>query len=376
MPYHFKIIKNLDELPFNWDLQVAHSNIFLSVRYFHVLKSSKPENMECFAVAYFKNDVLIGGALFQHLDFSKHETFQRKNSWCSFKNVLSKKFSKDVLIVGNNMLTGQNGFYFNLNEITPNEITVLLENSVQEFQKSIKKTSLIIYKDYQKSTILHFQGEKHLKYFQFSVQPNMVLEIRENWNSNEDYIAAFSKKYRDRTKSARRKFSGFEKRELDLSEVKKWESSINKLYHNVAENAPFNTFFLAENHFSSLKENLGENFKIFGYFKEQEIVGFYTFICNKNDLDTYFLGYNKEFQKPNQLYLNMLLDMVACGIDQNFDKIIFGRTALEIKSTIGAEPLPIFGMIKHNNFFINKMMPKIFPYLEPKVEWLQRKPFK
>ena len=93
-------------------------------------------------------------------------------------------------------------------------------------------------------------------------------------------------------------------------------------------------------------------------------------------MDTYFLGYDKDLQKPKQLYLNMLLDMVKFGIENKLDGIVFGRTALEIKSTVGAEPIEIFGLIKHNNFFINRMMPKIFPYIEPKVEWIQRKPFK
>lgn len=92
-------------------------------------------------------------------------------------------------------------------------------------------------------------------------------------------------------------------------------------------------------------------------------------------MDTYFLGYDKELQKPKQLYLNMLLDMVDFAIEHQLESIVFGRTALEIKSTVGAEPVQIFGLIKHSNFFINKMMPKIFPFIEPKVEWLQRKPF-
>ena len=93
-------------------------------------------------------------------------------------------------------------------------------------------------------------------------------------------------------------------------------------------------------------------------------------------MDTYFLGYDKTLQKTKQLYLNMLLDMVKFAVEQQLESIVFGRTALEIKSTVGAEPVQIYGLIKHSNFFINKFMSKIFPYIEPKVEWLQRKPFK
>jgi len=68
--------------------------------------------------------------------------------------------------------------------------------------------------------------------------------------------------------------------------------------------------------------------------------------------------------------------MTAFGIEYQFKKIIFGRTALEIKSSIGAEPIMMSGFIFHTNSFINKFMPKIFPKLEPTLAWQQRHPFK
>ena len=93
---------------------------------------------------------------------------------------------------------------------------------------------------------------------------------------------------------------------------------MNFLYQNVAENAPFNTFFLSENHFESMKENLSQNFRVFGYFLDEKLIGFYTLILNNKDVDTYFLGYDKELQKEKQIYLNMLLDMVEFGINERF----------------------------------------------------------
>ena len=376
MAYSFKIFKDLQSLPQYWDKTIAIDNVLLSLKYFEVLENSKPYNMECYAVAFYNEKELIGGALFQYLDFESHNTFQQSSSWCDLKNYIGKKFNKNVLIVGNNMLTGQNCFHFNFEKISPTEATILIERSVVEFQRNVKKTSLIIYKDFRKPALENFDQEYFKKYFRFSVQPNMILELRKEWKKYEDYLGSFSKKYRDRARSARRKFDGLEKKELFLDEIILYQNQINILYHNVAENAPFNTFFLSENHFYSLKEKLVGNFKIFGYFMDDQMVGFYTFIINKEKMDTYFLGYDKDLQKQKQLYLNMLLDMVAYGIEFNFEKIVFGRTALEIKSTIGAEPVEIFGLIKHRNLLVNKFMSKIFPNIEPKVDWLQRKPFK
>ncbi|WP_336688578.1 MULTISPECIES: 8-amino-7-oxononanoate synthase [unclassified Chryseobacterium] len=376
MSYNLKIYHSAADLPEEWNMVIGNHNILLSEEYFCALEHSRPQNMECFFVGFFKENDLIGGALFQYLDFIQHKTFQKNEVFCTIRNFMAKQFGKDVMILGNNMLTGQNGFYFDPSKITAQEFILLLNEAVIKMQNEIRKTSLVIYKDYQSNFLKYFEGEKHRKYFRFSVQPNMILRIRENWKNFEDYINDFSKKYRARAKTAKKKLEGIVKKEFSLDMIKKYQSEMNVLYQNVAENAPFNTFFLRENHFESMKENLGENFRVFGYLSENQLIGFYTMIINNKDVDTYFLGYKKDCQKEKQIYLNMLLDMVKFGIDNRSERIILGRTALEIKSTIGAEPTEIFGLIKHKNFMINPFLKTIFPSVSPKTEWIQRKPFK
>ncbi|WP_294231350.1 peptidogalycan biosysnthesis protein [uncultured Chryseobacterium sp.] len=376
MSYYLKIYTSVSGLPQNWDTVIGNHNIMLSAAYFRVLETSKPQNMNCFFVGFFEDEHLIGGALFQYLDFIRHKTFQKDEVWCSLRNYAARKFSRDVMILGNNMLTGQNGFYFDPEKISTENMVSLLDSAVHKMQKEIRKTSLIIYKDYRSEYFSFFQDSKHQNYFKFCVQPNMILQIRENWNTFEDYIRDFSTKYRTRVKNARKKLAGIEKRELNAGKVTKYRKEMSVLYKNVAENAPFNTFFLKENHFERMKEHLGNNFKVFGYFSDKKLIGFYTLILNNDDVDTYFLGYDKEIQKENQIYLNMLLDMAGFAIDHQFKRILFGRTALEIKSTIGAEPVEIFGLIRHTYSAINPFMKNIFPSLSPKTEWIQRHPFK
>lgn len=375
MIYTFTVFTSSKELPHNWNTIVGQHNVLLSREYFHSLEFACPENMKCYFVAFFKEKRLIGGALFQYLNFVQHKTFQKSNSFFNIKNYITKTFTEDILILGNNMLTGQNGFYFDPAEIAITHTVDLLEEASFELQKR-KKTSLITYKDYQENFITHFKSKNIRSFYKFSVQPNMILNLRNRWISFDDYLNALSTKYRTRAKSAKKKSMGIEKSEIYIEDLRKYQKEMNILYQNVAENAPFNTFFLPEDHFENLKESLNENFKVFGYFFNKRLIGFYTLILNNQDIDTYFLGYDKKIQKEKQIYLNMLLDMTEFGINQQFHRIIFGRTALEIKSTIGAEPVEIFGFIKHNNRLINRFMEKIFPFLNPKVEWIQRKPFK
>jgi hypothetical protein len=212
--------------------------------------------------------------------------------------------------------------------------------------------------------------------YEFNTQPNMIFELPSTWLSKEDYYNSFSKKYRDQYKRAHKKFDGILVKELDVDEVVFHETRINELYHHVAKNAPFNTFFLAENHFSTFKRQCGHGFKIFGYFLEEKLIGFHSVLLNDTVLETYFLGYDDQVQKENMLYLNMLYNMTEFGITHQFKKIIFGRTALEIKSSIGASPIMMSGFIYHRMPLVNKFLGKIFKNLEPETVWQQRHPFK
>jgi hypothetical protein len=106
------------------------------------------------------------------------------------------------------------------------------------------------------------------------------------------------------------------------------------------------------------------------------LIGFYTLLLNGQTLETYFLGYDAAHQKERMLYLNMLYRMTAFGIENQFQRIIFGRTALEIKSSIGAEPVAMFGFMQHTQPLVHQLLPRLFKNLEPPIRWEQRHPFK
>ena len=84
----------------------------------------------------------------------------------------------------------------------------------------------------------------------------------------------------------------------------------------------------------------------------------------------------KETAKQIGLYQHMLYDMVAFGILAKAERLHFGRTAPEIKSTIGATPSPMYGYVKHFNPVFNLLMVRTFTAnLKPK-KYIIRDPFK
>ena len=376
----YKIYSSIAQLPDSWD-EVAHENVFLQTHYLKVLEESAPTNMQCFYIGVFENTELIGVALVQYLDLNKLETFGERDKCIKtyIRNFVFKNFASHALFVGNNMITGQNAYAFN-KKIGLEKIGELLLECAQEitgyFKNKNIKIHLVSFKDFYQDAAVELNKSSFSKMYEFNTQPNMIFELDKNWKTNEDYVASFSKKYRDQYKRAHKKFEGIETRQLSLEDIINDEERIYKLYHHVAKNAPFNTFFLAKNHFSTFKKQCGNRFVFVGYFIEEKLIGFHTLLLNGSTLETYFLGYDEQIQKEKMLYLNMLYNMTKFGIENQFKKIIFGRTALEIKSSIGAEPVIMSGFIYHKNKWINKYFDKIFPKLEPTLVWQQRHPFK
>ncbi|MTH16352.1 GNAT family N-acetyltransferase [Flavobacterium sp. LC2016-01] len=377
--YSFKIYNSTASLPLEWN-SLAAENIFLTREYLEVLENSCPVNMICHFIGIFEEEKLSGIALTQFLFAEKLESFGERDQCLktSVRNFAFKNFASHVLFVGNNMLTGQNAFSFAKN-VQLSKAVKTLHKAINQLKKDLKasgkKVHITSIKDFTPEEIKPLQAEFKNNYT-FSTQPNMIFEINKNWKTDQDYIDALSKKYRDQYKRARKKSEGIVKRKMSLSDIKQYEDVIYDLYFHVAKNAPFNTFFLARNHFSFFKEVMKDNFLFYGYFLDEKLIGFNTLIKNGSIMDTYFLGYDENLQREKMLYLNMLYDMIAYSINQGFSTIVFARTALEIKSSVGAKPLKMYGLITHSNTLINHNIAKLFQYLEPKTEWQERNPFK
>lgn len=376
--FSFSIYTSVNDLPNGWDA-LAKSNVFLSANHLAVLEKAAPQNMQCHFIGIFKDAELCGIALCQYINLSRIDTFVEAKKRFSFKDYIFKKFSSHILVIGNNTLTGQNAYLYN-DAITETELLQLLQDALLQLKNTYRKKcvyiNILAIKDFNKEELPNFNSANYKDYYKFCTQPNMIFTIKDNWESIDDYLADLNTKYRTQYNRARKKAEGIEKRKLSEAEIHKYESCINRLYLTVAGNASFNTFHLPANHFEVFKQQLGTDFLFYGYFLNNELVGFNTLIKNGEDMDTYFLGYDATIQKEKMLYLNMLYDMVGYAIKKKFTHIIFARSAMEIKSSVGAVADDVYGMIKHTNPIINKFMARLFAYFDPAVQWKLRSPFK
>ena len=379
-PLSIKIYSSVSALPENWN-NFAVENIFLSREYLEVLEKSAPSNMSCHFIGLFDKNTLVGISLSQFLNLNKLASFGTRDKCIktAIRNFFFKNFCSHILIIGNNMLSGDNAFAFS-DTIDKVDILLALKTASEQLKTIFKKKGIKVhittYKDFPEEQLKSFQQAKFQNYFQFSAQPNMLFDIPNHWKSEQDYIDALSKKYRDQYKRARKRADGIKKKKLELADIIKYEEIIYDMYFHVAKNAHFNTFFLAKNHFRVFKEILQDKFLFYGYFMDDKLIGFSTIIKNGAVMDTYFLGYDNSIQREKMLYLNMLYDMIAYSINKGFKEIVFARTALEIKSSIGAKPKNMYNFAQHSNPIADLAFEKVYRYLEPNVEWKERNPFK
>lgn len=377
--FTFQIYDTTSLLPTDWNT-LAIDTVFLNTSYLKILELSAPKNMACHFIGIFEKQELVGIALSQFLDLNSLESFGERDKCVktAVRNFVFKNFCSHVLFIGNNMLTGQNAIALSSKTNTTHALQALKQATValkKKYKSEGKPIHITTFKDFDSSLIANFAIPEFKKSYQFSTQPNMIFEIESSWKSEEDYVAALSKKYRDQYKRARKKAIGIDKRKMNLEEIIANEEVIYDLYFHVAKNAPFNTFFLTKNHFRVFKDIMKDKFLFYGYFQDGKLIGFNTLIKNGKSLDTYFLGYDDSIQREKMLYLNMLYDMIGYSINKGFEEIIFARTALEIKSSVGAKAVTMYGLMEHSTPLLNKKIGKIFRYLEPKTIWQERNPF-
>lgn len=379
----FKIYHTYTDLPQRWD-HIAAQDVMLKKAYLQALEQAAPNNMRLYYVGLYKEKQLVGIALIQYVQLQVTDLFRTQSS--TFKHKVSAKLCNvlngNLLVVGNLTHTGQHGLAF-LNQITALECLEVIQKALDVLKQQIYKQSkqsvrLIVFKDYFLAGRINKEQAIFSKYHftRVAVQPNMIFKVQPQWTSFNQYLQTLNKKYKRRYKTARKKRTGVRVQELSETAIKAHSKQLYKLYKNVSDNAKFNTFVLPENHFYLLKHYLGHKFKVYGYFLDEQLVGFYTLIYNEHVLETYFLGYDPAYQYTMQLYLNMLYDMVEIGLQQQFSTIVYARTAMEIKSSVGAEAVQMVVYMKHTNKLLNTVFKQLFKLINPKQTWETRHPFK
>ena len=375
----------------DWDAAAPTDDLFLRRDYLQILEKTPPQGMRFGYLVFYRNDRPVGVAYCQIKFFKGDDNIQELSNtpnerepcfftglakW--FKRWVAGKVAGDILILGNMLLTGEHGYHFDYQQIPQEKALSLLEDGllsvIREMERENVKMPVILVKDVAPERLLHRQLAVENGFTEFEIQPNMVLDL--HWPDYESYLAAMSTKYRTRAKRAFKKLDGIQKTELSLADIQRELPRMYALYRDVAKNAGFNMVDLNELYLLALKRDWSEHFRAFGYYLDGQLAAFYSVIQNGDELEAHFLGYDKSLNHDRQLYLNILYDIVRLGIKGGSRRIVFARTALEIKSSVGAVPAELYCYLRHQNSLANRFTGKMLDYLKPVEVWQQRHPFK
>ena len=377
------------------DAKGKNSDLFLNLDYLETLEQVPPTDFS-FAYLVIQHRLtgkVVGFMACQVKDFDASKSLNYDAETASFYEKIKVNIQKalarltrfSTLIIGNLSLTGEHSFYFNHAELTDLDLKKQLYTEGVAFLKKqlfdkykIKIASVFVKDFYQNSPdYALMQAVKKDGYNEFQVEPNFVFDLKPSWKTLEEYQNDLASKYRVRAKRAFKKLgSDVEKKEFFEERILANHLEINALYNQVSKNAGFNLLELHTDYFFQMKANLGERFRLFGYFLDSKLIGFYTMIDDGEELEAHFLGYEASLNGERQIYLNMLFDLIRLGIEGKFKRIIFSRTAHEIKSSVGAEPVEMSLFIKHDNLIVNRLLVTILRILSPREKWTPRAPFK
>jgi hypothetical protein len=354
-------------------LSVIEKSVGLYPRYAIVHKNKKPCGIIYFQVVDYK------AGLFRELIEERAAGKKGKDP-----NIFSKYITRNkeqvlmrVVTCGNNLLSGEHGYWFD-DEWKKEDVTALvmsISDVVGREDKLSGTISAVLIKDFSEP-LEPAELLKKEKYVEFKVEPNMKLQIPEGVKTIEEYITLFSKKYRNRAKGILKTCAEMKIRELSEEEIAMHSDKIYVLYNEVYSRSAFRLLQLPLDYFAALKKTLGAKFHITAFFREDKMIAFASYILRPNkELEAHYIGFDYELNKEFDLYQYILYCNIRSALAHQCKTVNFGRTAAEIKSTVGAKAEDLYCYARPQNTLSKLMMRPLISFLEPS-EWTPRNPFK
>lgn len=372
-----------------WDEQLPNSNIFLHRPYLTAFEEAHRENVDVRFVVLMKGEQAVAWAFLPlvRIEQSNLQLEEKNGKWIKNVGVSVKNSVRNwvnnmhvrMLICGNPFITGQHGFYFSEADINGVEAFAQLSNAIDAIVKTEKKQkdpiTAVMVKEFEGEMLQYGQELIKSGYKEVGGLPDMVLHLRDEWYCFEDYLQSMTSKYRVRTKKYRKNGKKLERKELSLEEIKTHEQEIYQLYRGIADKAEINLLCASSQYYIELKRQFGNQFKIMGYYLEEKLVGFISYFVTENHLEAHYVGYEYSLNRKYGLYANILYDLVNEAIKYRVKTLAFGRTAHEIKSTVGAEPVIANSFMRHQGVVGNQILVPLINRLR-EDSWEQRRPFK
>jgi len=291
-------------------------------------------------------------------------------------HILPNKKALKLLISGNTFVSGEHGIFITHSQ-DKKQVIKNLAKAILHFVNSNNSINIdaFLLKDFVNESLFITDELKNYNYHPFSVEPNMILEINEDWISFEDYLNAIKTKFRVKAKKALQLSKDIIIKEVNDHNIENKLPQMTALYKKVVNNADFNLSHFNLESYKTLKSAFGEKYILKTYELDGKIVGFMSGMINQNSLDAHFVGLDYSLNRQYAIYQRMLYDYIQIAIAKKLKTLNFGRTASEIKSSVGAKPQDLTMYLRHKKGITNKIVKLFLQYIQPSP-FRQHFPFK
>lgn len=288
-------------------------------------------------------------------------------------------FALQMLVCGNVFMAGEHGF-LKSDAIDCALAFKLVANGIPKAQKLLsdktkKKISVQLFKEFTPETLSPSEYLKAKGYQDFEIDMYMVLPIAPNWDSMDAYFQSYRAKFRTKANNVYARASSLSLKSFSAAEILNLQTMIDKLFKNVLRKSEYEFGVMNAHAFSAIKEQLQERFIFRGVLLDNTLVGFSTSFVNGSVLEANYVGIDYDKNIDHAIYQRILYDYVSIAIELELEMLYLGRTSELLKSSLGAQPMPMRLYAKHTSKITHLLMASILKKVSPSSFEL-RKPFK
>lgn len=374
-----KIIDNsvlYQTIPFEWNKETYHAQLWLSTSHLpgalydlltnnhsiathpDYLRIKHRDNQPVFVFSIQQNGNFIGASSVYYaevdVNLSGKEITQNSIAQVLYDFIVHPLFkNKGVLCLGSLFISGEKGSNYNSDLIAEHQWHELLvagfgtwNLATQKHHKCVGWLGLDIC-----NSSACLSSQNHHIPLQF--EPVMNLDISK-MNSFESYTDLLKAKYRTKLNRAKSKGESLSIKTINPQDFNTLKPRIEQLFNEVKKRSNYYGGKFNVSDLLGLNQRFSNTYTT-GFFLDQQLVGFTSSIVNGTTYLAHMVGTDYALNKSHSIYENMLYFFIEDAIKHSCKQILLGRTALQIKSSVGAFPVYHYCCLQFNKCWWQKL---------------------
>ncbi|PTT76025.1 GNAT family N-acetyltransferase, partial [Pelomonas sp. HMWF004] len=339
----------------HWD-GLAAQTVFLSRDYLRVLEQHAPDHLTPrYAMAYADGEP-VAALLLQRVAVSG--TQLRKPGAKRLVDAPMAGLKEHLLVCGNLLVWGPRSAAF-ADHADPEQLWHGVCEAIYRLRRADKldgQSDLALIKDIGCTQAEVSPALRLLGYRSVETEPDMVLTLRPEWRSWDDYLASMTSGYRSAAKKLLKDCAtaGLTLRLATASEMQARADELHALYGQVHQGQGLRLATLKPGYLPAMAQALGPRFRCrVAEHADGRWLGFVTSVHDGDTTLGYYIGYDRSANADAPIYLTLLQSTVQDAIAFGSTRLSLGRTALEPKAKMGCKPEPLSCAVRHRVSALN-----------------------